>query len=70
MHYCISIGTGAGVLTFTTHSRKDVRQEVKNLPEGWTINIWEWGKADKYATEETLLRRCEPEEFMEDECDE
>lgn len=61
MHYCISIGTGAGVLTFTTPLRKDVRQVVKNLPKGWTINIWEFDENN------SPVRRCKPEEFVEDD---
>ena len=60
MYYSMSIGTGVGVIFFETTLRARVRHEIETLPEKWTINIWEFDDNNK------PVRRCEPEEFMED----
>lgn len=64
MYYSVTIGTGAGVIFFETTMKARVKHEVMHLPKGWTINIWEFDENN------SPVRRCDPEEFMEDEYDE
>ena len=56
--YKVSVSSGNGGGVFLLYAdRKRVQHEIRNLPEGWKINIWE-------VTDEDNPRRCKIDEFV------
>lgn len=53
--YAVAIGSGHGVFTVYGDKRR-VRHELANLPDGWTVLVWEISNPDR-------PRCCDPSEF-------